>query len=199
MSENKKHDSENKVAEETVTEKKAEETGKENDGAKGKKKQQKGSDWQAKLSAAEQKAADSDAKATEAQNTLMRVAAEYDNYRKRSQKEHEAAFTNGVAHAVNEMLPIVDVLEAAANAPTQDEDYKKGVYLTLDKCKEVFDKLGVEEIECLGKEFDPELHNAVMQEDMEDVESGCVCRVVQKGYVSKTGKVVRHAMVSVKP
>lgn len=134
----------------------------------------------------------------ELKESLLRTAAEYENYRKRSQKEQESAFSNGIGYAANEMLPILDTLEAAANAETTDEEYKKGVIMTLNKCTEVFAKLNIQEIPAIGEFFDPELHNAVMQQEAEGVESGVITQVMQKGY-KLNDKVIRHAMVAVAP
>lgn len=132
-----------------------------------------------------------------AKDTLMRTAAEYDNYRKRTAKEKDAAFNNGVSFAVSGLLPVVDTLEMAAAAPCTDEGFKKGVTMTLAKCAEALKQLGVEEIEAAGAPFDPQLHNAVMQEEATgDCASGTVTRVLQKGY-RLGGKVVRHAAVAV--
>ncbi|MFV0414478.1 MAG: nucleotide exchange factor GrpE [Oscillospiraceae bacterium] len=163
-----------------------------------KKEEKTLSGLEAKLAAAEQKAADAEKKLAETSDLLLRTAAEYDNYRKRSQKEQEGAFGNGLGHAACQLLPVLDTLEAAAQTETTDEEYKKGVLLTLAKCGEIFEKLGIHEIEALGKPFDPELHNAVMQEEAEGAESGSVTRVMQKGY-TLNGKVVRHSMVAVAP
>lgn len=132
----------------------------------------------------------------EAKDSLMRTTAEYENYRKRTTREKESSFSNGVSNAVTELLPVIDTLEMAANAPTQDEAYRKGVELTLDKCRAAFEKLGIAEIEAVGSAFDPELHNAVMQESVEGTESGTVTKVLQKGY-TLAGKVIRHAAVAV--
>ena len=162
----------------------------------GKKAKHKGAE--AQLAALQEKLTESEQHAGELKENLMRTAAEYDNYRKRSQKEHDAAFGNGIAHAVCQLLPVLDTLEAAANAPTTDEEYKKGVLLTMAKCNEIFEKLGIEEIEAMGQPFDPEVHNAVMQQPCEGAECGTVTKVIQKGY-KHGGKVVRHAMVAVAP
>lgn len=145
---------------------------------------------QAKVDAAEKATA-------AAKDQLLRTAAEYDNFRKRSAREQDSAFGNGVSHAVNQILGILDTLEMAADAPTTDEAYKKGVILTLDKAAEALKKLNIEEIPALGLEFDPQVHNAVMQQPAEEgQESGTVVQVFQKGY--KMGdKVVRHATVVV--
>ena len=106
-------------------------------------------------------------------------------------------FDNGVSFAVNTLLPVLDTLEIAADAPTADESYKKGVTMTLDKCREAFGKMGVSEIEAQGKPFDPELHAAVLQQpSTDDMPSGTVTQVMQKGYLLHD-KVIRHAAVAV--
>lgn len=132
-----------------------------------------------------------------AKDQLLRTAAEYENFRKRSAREKDSAFGDGVSHAVTQILGILDTLEMAANAPTEDEAYKKGVMMTLDQAQNAFKNLGIEEIPALGLAFDPQVHNAVMQQPAaEGQESGTVVQVFQKGY--KLGdKVVRHATVIV--
>ena len=144
----------------------------------------------AKLDAAE-------ANAAQAKDQLLRMAAEYENYRKRSTREADQKFNDGISFAVNQIIPILDTLEMAANAPTTDENYKKGVTMTLDKAAKALDVLHVEEIEALGKPFDPNFMNAVQQIPAPDgQESGTVITVYQKGY--KLGdKIVRHATVVV--
>ena len=144
----------------------------------------------AKLDAAEKNAA-------QAKDQLLRMAAEYENYRKRSTREADQKFNDGVSFAVNQISPILDTLEMAANAPTTDENYKKGVTMTLDKAAKALETLHVEEIETLGKPFDPNFMNAVQQVPaQEGQESGTVVTVYQKGY--KLGeKIVRHATVVV--
>lgn len=132
----------------------------------------------------------------ELKDTFLRTAAEYDNFRKRSAKEQEASFSNGLIHAVKQLLPVIDTLEMAANAATTDENYKKGVTMTLDKCTEVLNKMGITEIEALDKPFDPQLHAAVMQQADTGKESGTVTQVLQKGY-SLRDKIIRHAAVAV--
>ncbi|CUO13485.1 HSP-70 cofactor [Faecalibacterium prausnitzii] len=144
----------------------------------------------AKLEAAQQEAG-------QTKDKLLRMAAEYDNYRKRTAREADQKFNDGVSFAVNQIIPILDTLEMAANAPTTDENYKKGVTMTLDKAAKALDVLHVEEIEALGKAFDPNIMNAVQQVPAEEgQESGTVVTVYQKGY--KLGdKIVRHATVVV--
>lgn len=131
------------------------------------------------------------------QDKYLRLAAEYDNYRKRTAREADQKFNDGISFAVNQIIPILDTLEMAANAPTTDENYKKGVTMTLDKAAKALDVLHVEEIESLGKPFDPNFMNAVQQVPAEEgQESGTVVTVYQKGY--KLGdKIVRHATVVV--
>ncbi|MDL2219068.1 nucleotide exchange factor GrpE [Ruminococcaceae bacterium OttesenSCG-928-O06] len=152
----------------------------------------------AAAAALEQQLADAQAAAAEAKDSLLRTAAEYDNYRRRSQKEQEAAFGHGVSHAVEQLLPVLDVLEAAAHAESTDAEYKKGVTLTLSKLEDIFTKLGVTEIDTLGKPFDPELHNCLMQDADSGAESGTVTKVLQKGY-TLGDKVIRHSQVAVAP
>lgn len=162
------------------------------------KAQHTADDLQARLAATEEQATKAEQKLDELQQSLLRTAAEYENYRKRSQKENESAYGRGVSCTACELLPVLDTLEVAALANSSDEEYKKGVILTLAKCNEIFKKMGIHEIEALGQPFNPELHNAVMQEEVEGYESGIVTRVMQKGY-TYNGKVIRHSMVAVAP
>ena len=136
------------------------------------------------------------AEAAKTKDLFLRTAAEYDNYRKRTTKEREAAFGNGVAHAVEKLLPVIDTLEMAAAAATADENYKKGVTMTLTKAYAVLKDMGVEEIPAQDQPFDPNVHSAMMQQPTEGVEAGIVVQVFQKGY-TLNGRVIRHAMVVV--
>lgn len=135
--------------------------------------------------------------AEETKDRLLRTAAEYDNFRKRSAREASQKFNDGVSHAVSQLLPILDTLEMAAAAPCGDEAYRKGVVLTLEKAAEAMEKLGLAEIEAQDQPFDPETMNAVQQVPaQEGQESGAVAQVFQKGY--RLGdKIVRHATVVV--
>ena len=126
----------------------------------------------------------------------LRVAAEFDNYRKRTLKEKEASYGNGKADAVAKMLPIYDNLERALNQPTEDEAYKKGVEMTMNELVKIFNGLGVEIFGNVGDSFDPNLHNAVMHIENEELGENTIATVFQKGF--KIGeKVVRFAMVQV--
>ena len=144
----------------------------------------------AKLEAAEQANA-------KLKDQMLRTAAEYDNYRKRSAREADQKFNDGVSHAVNQILAILDTLDMAANAECTDENYKKGVVMTLDKAEKALKTLNITEIESMGKPFDPNFRNAVQQVPAEDgQESGTVVRVFQKGYMIGD-KIIRHATVVV--
>ena len=134
---------------------------------------------------------------TDTKEQLLRTAAEYENFRKRSAREADQKFNDGVSFAVNHILPILDTLEMAANAPTTDEAYKKGVVMTLDKAAQALEKMNITEIEAMGQPFDPNVMNAVSQMPApEGIESGCVTTVYQKGY--RIGdRIIRHATVIV--
>ena len=126
----------------------------------------------------------------------LRVAAEFDNFRKRTVKEKEASYGNGKADAVAKMLPVYDNLERALNQPTEDAAYKKGVEMTMNELVKIFTGLGVEVFGNVGEEFDPNLHNAVMHTEDETLGENVISMVFQKGF--KIGeKVVRFAMVQV--
>ena len=126
----------------------------------------------------------------------LRVAAEFDNFRKRTIKEKEASYGNGKADAVAKMLPIYDNLERALNQPTEDAAYKKGVEMTMNELVKIFTGLGVEIFGNVGDAFDPNLHNAVMHIENEELGENTIAAVFQKGF--KIGdKVVRFAMVQV--
>ena len=126
----------------------------------------------------------------------LRVAAEFDNFRKRTVKEKEASYGNGKADAVAKMLPVYDNLERALNQETEDAAYKKGVEMTMTELVKIFTGLGVEIFGNVGDPFDPNLHNAVMHVENEELGENVISQVFQKGF--KIGdKVVRFAMVQV--
>ena len=126
----------------------------------------------------------------------LRCAAEYDNFRKRTIKEKEASYGNGKADAIAKMLPVYDNLERALNQETSDTAYKKGVEMTMNELLKIFTSLGVEVFGNVGDQFDPNLHNAVMHIENEELEENSISAVFQKGF--KIGdKVVRFAMVQV--
>ena len=126
----------------------------------------------------------------------LRLAAEYDNFRKRNTKEKELLYALGKAEAVEKLLPVYDNLERALNQPTADEAYKKGVELTMTELVKIFGTLGVEIYGQVGEAFDPNIHNAVMHIDDEAFGENTIAQVFQKGF--KLGeKIVRFAMVQV--
>ena len=126
----------------------------------------------------------------------LRVAAEYDNFRKRAVKEKDAAYGNGKADAVAKMLPVYDNLERALNQACEDAAFKKGVEMTMTELVKILNGLGVEIFGEAGDSFDPNLHNAVMHTEDESLGENVIAQVFQKGF--KIGeKVVRFAMVQV--
>ena len=130
------------------------------------------------------------------QNKFLRLAAEYDNYRKRTAKEKESIWADAKASVVASFLPVYDNLERALKQDTADEAYKKGVEMTMTQLKEVLSKLGITEIPALGQPFDPQRHNAVMHIESEDLGEIVVSQVFQAGF-TLAGKVVRFAIVQV--
>jgi len=129
-------------------------------------------------------------------DSFLRLAADYDNFRKRTVKEKEASYGNGRADTIAKLLPVYDNLERALNQPTEDAAYKKGVEMTMNELVKIFTGLGVEIFGNVGDEFDPNLHNAVMHVENEELGENVIAQVFQKGF--KIGdKVVRFAMVQV--
>ena len=126
----------------------------------------------------------------------LRLAAEYDNFRKRSQKEKDNIYRDAQADTVGKFLPVFDNLERAAQQPTEDEAYKKGVEMTLTGLREVMKNLGVEEFGEAGEPFDPNRHNAVMHIERDDLGESVIAQVFQKGF-SVGDRVIRFAMVQV--
>ena len=126
----------------------------------------------------------------------LRLAAEYDNFRKRSQKEKDALYADVKASAVMAFLPVYDNLVRALNQSTEDEAYKKGVEMIMSQFKATMEKLGVKEMDCLGQKFDPAYHNAVMHVDDEEKGDNEIVEVFQQGFMLGD-KVIRFAMVKV--
>ena len=129
-------------------------------------------------------------------DSYLRLAADYDNFRKRTLKEKEQSYSNGKSDAVAKLLPVYDNLERALNQPTEDAAYKKGVEMTMTQLVNIFAGLGVEIFGQIGDAFDPNIHNAVMHTEDESVAENTITQVFQKGF--KLGdKIVRFAMVQV--
>ena len=129
-------------------------------------------------------------------DSFLRLAADYDNFRKRTVKEKEASYGNGRADTIGKLLPVYDNLERALNQPTEDAAYKKGVEMTMNELVKILNAMGVEIFGTPGDAFDPNLHNAVMHIDDESLAENTISQVFQKGF--KLGdKVIRFAMVQV--
>ena len=131
----------------------------------------------------------------ETKDRLLRVTAEYDNYRKRTTKEKEGIYSDAYIDVLKEIIPILDNLERAIAADGSVDDLKKGIEMTIKGCQDSFTKLGIEEIDASG-EFDPNVHNAVMHMEDENFGKNSIAEVFQKGY-KKDEKIIRHTMVKV--
>ena len=150
----------------------------------------------------EELASKKEAEAKEHYDRLTYMAAEFDNYRRRTQKEKEKLFTDAIVEVSGAFLPVIDNLERALKAAEAVEapeavSLRDGVAMVMRQCIETFGKLGVQEIEALGATFDPNLHNAVMHIEDDAYGASEVVDVFQKGYRYKEDTVVRHAMVKV--
>ena len=130
------------------------------------------------------------------EDKYLRLAAEYDNYRKRTAKEKESLWTDVKADTAGAFLPVYDNLERALKQDTADEAFKKGVEMTMNQLKEVLTKLGITEIPAQGQPFDPKYHNAVMHVEDESLGQNVVAEVFQTGFQCGE-KVIRFDMVKV--
>ena len=151
-----------------------------------------------KLKKAEETISELESKLAEANDKYMRLYAEYDNFRRRSQKEKEATYSDAYIDALTQILPILDNLERAATFSPEDAEspLAKGLELTLKSFIETMEKMGVCEIPAIGETFDPNVHNAVMHVDDEEAGENVVTEVFMKGY-ARGDKVLRHSMVKV--
>ena len=135
----------------------------------------------------------------ELKDKVIRQMAEFDNYRKRTEREKAQNYDIGASDFITKILPIVDNFERGMEALSEEEketSYVQGFIMIYKQLKKVLDDAGVVEIEALGKEFDPLFHNAVLQQPSEEYESGVIMQVYRKGYMYKD-KVLRHSMVIV--
>ena len=132
----------------------------------------------------------------ETTDRMKRIMAEFENYKKRSAKEREMLYNTLLGDIISSFLPIMDNLEKAVSAKTEDEGYRQGIELLLKQFKDTFKNLGVEEIETVGKTFDPEVHEAVSSVQDETLGEKEIKEEFRKGYKIGT-KVIRHAMVIV--
>ncbi len=212
MEENKTNVAEETVEKATVAEETCEETvsaeeqaessveetaAEEEKPSRGEKKKQK--KLEGELNELKKALVEKDAALAEANDKFLRVCAEYDNFRKRSAKEREGVYADACAEVLTQILPILDNLERAAQyntAEVAESAVGKGLEMVLKSFAETLAKLGVAEIEALGKPFDPNLHNAVMHIDDEQYGENEVVEVLMKGYI-KGDRVLRYAMVKV--
>ena len=163
--------------------------------AKGKKKKEKGGITFTREQVEQMELAVKQLESTKDQ--FARLAAEYDNYRKRTAKEKETLYQDAKADTIKEFLAVYDNLERAAAAPGgEDDPHKKGLEMIFTQYKELLKKLGVSEIEAQGRPFDPERHEAVMHVGDENLGENEVAQVFQAGFVLGD-KVIRHAVVQV--
>ena len=161
------------------------------------------SEAQAEPAAAEEPAEDIrdekaewEARLKEEQDKYLRLAAEYDNYRKRSIKERDALRDDIRSAAIADLLPVYDNLERALSAECSDEAFYKGIEMSMSKLRAIFESMGVSEIPAVGETFDPALHNAVMHIEDEQYGPGEIVQEFQKGF--RLGdKIIRFSMVQV--
>lgn len=142
-----------------------------------------------------------DEKIAELNDRIVRQMAEFDNFRKRTDKEKSEMFSNGEKVVIEAILPVIDNFERAFDMAEgagveQKDPFMEGMEKVYRQLMDELEKLGVRPIEALGTDFDPNIHNAVMQEETEEYGSGKVCKELQKGYMLNDS-VVRHSMVSV--
>lgn len=144
-----------------------------------------------------------DEKIEELNDRNLRLMAEFENFRKRSDKEKEQMFDNGAKSVIEKVLPVIDNFERALDmVPAEDADdaetdpFMDGMRKVYKQLMDELDKIGVRAIDAVGQEFNPEFHNAVMQVDSEEYDSGIIARELQKGYMYNDS-VVRHSMVGV--
>lgn len=139
---------------------------------------------------------EAEAKAAEYLDKWQRLMAEFDNYRKRSEKEKADSYDYAVSNTVAEMLPIIDNFERALKVESSDKALYAGVEMIYKQIMGVLEKLHVTQIEAIGKEFDPNFHNAIMHIDDENLGENIIAEELQRGYLFKE-KVIRHSLVKV--
>lgn len=175
---------------EAKTEEKTEEQAEEKAGSKKEKKSKKESKKETEIKEAAEKLLHAE------KEKYLRLCAEYDNYRKRSQKERESLYADIKADTLLKFLPVYDNLERALAQPTADEAYRKGVEMIMTQFNATLEKLGITEIDAKGQTFDPNMHNAVMHIEDESFGENEVVEVFQKGF-KLNDKIIRFAMVKV--
>jgi len=139
-------------------------------------------------------------KVKEWEDKYLRLLAEFDNFKKRTQREKDARYADAVIDTVAEILAVTDNLERALAVEVTGDEAKKlheGVGMVYKQMQEIFAKLGVTEIKALGEQFDPNIHNAVMHTEDETIDDNTVVEEFMKGYIYKENRVIRHSMVKV--
>ncbi len=135
-------------------------------------------------------------KIEELTNQLLRLQADFVNYKNRVEKEKDRIYSNATEELITELLPVLDNFERALESVEEKDGFYEGVKMIYDQILKVLNDKGLEEIDCLGKEFDPNYHHAVFAEDVEGKEEGTILEVLQKGYLLND-KVIRPSMVKV--
>jgi len=182
-------------AEETAQDTGAAEPAEEPSGDRHEKKKVK--KLEAKIAELEKKLTEKEAESAEKDNKYLLLYAEYDNFRKRSQKEKDGIWTDAYSDAINKLLPVLDNLYRAVDSGCDDASkVLEGLGMTVKSYEEALKKMGVEEIPALGETFDPELHAAVLHIEDEEHKEGEIVEVFAKGY-KRDGKVIRHSVVKV--
>ena len=184
---------EKKTAENMNEEKQKNPTQEQEETAKDNNKEQSKEDTSDPVKQSEE---ESKKKYDELYDKYLRTLAEYDNYKKRTTKEKEELYSYAVADTLEKLLPVLDNLERAADAAEEKSPLADGVKMVLKQFGETLEKMNVTAIEAVGKEFDPNIHNAVMHVDDDSVGANMVVEEFQKGYKHKE-KVLRHSMVKV--
>lgn len=162
---------------------------------KGREHKKKARKLEAELLEANRLLGERDAALADLNDRYLRLAAEYDNFRRRTAEERNRIYDDAYAEALSALFPVVDNLERAAQY-SDGESVAKGVTMILRSVEETLGKLGVTEIEALGKPFDPQFHNAVLHVEDETKGESEVVEVLQKGY-QKGERILRYAMVKV--
>lgn len=153
-------------------------------------------DTAAQFAEMEEELAKSKEELAKAREDYIRLYAEYENYRKRTEKEKAETYSNASAKCVENLLPVVDSFERSMEAECSDENFKNGLNMIFNQLKDFLDKMNVKEIDAMGKEFDPNFHNAIQQLADTDYATNHICAVYQKGYMMGD-KLIRPAMVAV--
>ena len=187
------------VQEETAQEETAQEHPKETadlkDRKKEKSKDSEKSEKKTELESLKEQLENKEREIAELKDKYLRLAAEYDNFRKRSSKEKEGIYSDAVSDTVKDMLPVIDNLERAA-IYSDAEKVAEGLSITAKSAKAMLSKMGITEFAVAGDKFNPNLHNAVMHVEDDSVEEGTIIEVFQRGY-KRNDKIIRYAMVKV--